>query len=95
MEQKQLVEVLKALGDETRLNIVNKLTQADDCVSSCDIVESCASFLNLSQPTMSHHFSKLVDAGVLIEEKHGTSKKYRVDSDYLQSIGVDVSKIAN
>jgi DNA-binding transcriptional ArsR family regulator len=93
MEQQQTVEVLKALADETRLSIVRKLAVQPVAVSSCDIVESCASFLSLSQPAMSHHFGKLVTAGVLREEKQGTKKAYRLNDALLTSIGVDVTKL--
>ncbi len=93
MNQQQTVDVLKALADETRLGIVRKLAAQDEPVSSCDIVGSCASFLRLSQPAMSHHFGKLVDAGVLLEEKSGTSKRYRLDVAKLASIGVDATKL--
>lgn len=93
MEQRQTIAVLKALADDIRLGIVRKLAVQAESVSSCDIVSSCATFLELSQPAMSHHFSRLVEAGVLIEEKQGTSKKYRLDTELLGSIGVDVSKL--
>ena len=93
MEQKQTVEVLKALADETRLSSVRNLATQPGAVSSCDIVESCASFLSLSQPAMSHHFGKLVAAGVLIEEKQGTKKVYRLNGVLLASTGVDVTKL--
>ena len=93
MEQKHTIEVLKALADETRLGVVRKLATQEEPVSSCDIVGSCASFLKLSQAAMGHHFKKLVDAGVLVEEKDGTSKRYRLDKDLLASVGVDVEKI--
>ena len=87
MERKQTIEVLKALADETRIGIVRKLAAEQSPVSGCDIVQSCASRMALSQPAMSHHFGKLVDAGVVVESKLGTSKQY------LASIGVDVTKL--
>ena len=90
---RRLGQVLKALADETRLAIVRKLASQDESVSSCDIVGSCGSFLKLSQPAMSHHFGRLVDAGVLLEEKAGTSKRYRLDMQALATIGVDVTKL--
>ncbi len=93
MEHKQTIEVLKALADDIRLGIVRKLAAKDEPVPGCDIVRSCASFLKLSQPAMSHHFNKLVDAGVLLEEKDGTSKQYRVDKARLIAMGVDVDKL--
>ena len=86
--------VLKALADDIRLGMVRKLAaQPGDASRSCDLVSSCASFLNLSQPTMSHHLAKLVDAGVIVEEKAGVSKRYQLDRQYLASLGIDVSKL--
>lgn len=87
------VDVLKALADEVRVGIVRQLAHQSEPVASCDIVSSCASLNKLSQPAMSHHFSKLVDAGVLIEEKLGTQKLYRLDIALLSSLGIDVEKL--
>lgn len=87
------VEIFKALADETRLGLVRKLAHHDEPVASCDLVQSCASFLKLSQPAISHHFGRLVDAGVLQEEKHGTQKIYRLNVALLQSVGIDVTKL--
>lgn len=92
MEQ-QTIEVLKALADETRLSIVRKLARECGPMSSCDVVASCASFHKLSQPAMSHHFGKLVAAGVLIEEKLGTQKRYVLNTALLESIGLDAIKL--
>lgn len=93
MEQKQTVEVLKALADDTRLSIVRKLAEAKEPVTSCDIVCSCKSLESLSQPAASHHFAKLVKAGVVREQKRGTQKVYELAADTLASIGVDVTKL--
>lgn len=93
MNQQTTVGVLKALADETRLGIVIKLSQAAEPVNSCDIVSSCASLLRISQPTMSHHFAKLVDAGVLKEVRRGTQKAYTLDTNLLASVGIDVKRI--
>ncbi len=93
MEHQKTTEIFKALGDEIRLGIVRKLVSENDAVASCDIISSCASRTNLSQPAMSHHFNKLVAAGVLSEQKCGTQKKYQLETDYLLSLGIDVSKL--
>ena len=85
--------ILKSLADDMRLSIVRKLAQ-DGCEeSSSDIVSTCAAFLSLSQPTMSHHFSRLVQAGVLLERKVGTEKFYRLNRELLMSIGIDPTKL--
>ncbi len=93
MVQTQTVEVLKALADDTRLSIVRKLALATKPVTSCDIVGSCRLLESLSQPATSHHFAKLVKAGIVIEQKRGTQKAYTLANDALAAIGVDVTKL--
>lgn len=93
MEQKDTIEVFKALADETRLNAVRKLAEIGEPVSSCDVVRSCAKFTQLSQPAMSHHFGKLVDARLITEQKHGTQKVYTLNVELLRSMGIDPTKL--
>lgn len=93
MEQLQTVEILKALADDTRLSIVRRLASAGGPVTSCDIVCSCKSLENLSQPAASHHFGKLVKAGIVREQKQGTKKVYSLAYDTLASVGLDATKL--
>jgi ArsR family transcriptional regulator len=61
-------ELFKALGDPARVRIVNLLATADEgAVCVCNLVEP----LGLSQPTVSHHMKKLVDAGLVEREQRG------------------------
>ena len=92
MEHDRTVTILKALADETRLAIIRRIANGTCAMASCDIVNSCES-TSLSQPAMSHHFSKLVQAGVLREEKQGTRKVYRINTDALAAAGIDVTKL--
>ena len=85
--------IFKSLGDETRLVIVRKLATEDREVNSKEIVTNCASKLTLSQPTMSHHFQTLVQAGVILERKVGVEKYYRLNWSLLDDIGVDARKM--
>jgi DNA-binding transcriptional ArsR family regulator len=87
------VAVYRALGDEVRLGMVKKIAASERPVASCTIVSSCASLLKLAQPTVSHHFAKLVDAGVLDEEKVGTQKLYQINTDVLRAAGIDVDQL--
>lgn len=89
----QTTAILKALADDTRLTIVRKLASMDKAVPSCDIVATCASFAELSQPAMSHHFSKLVDAGVVLEQKRGVQKLYTLNLELLETVGVNPKKL--
>ncbi len=93
MKTTNTVTILKSLADDTRMSIVRRLAR-DECeVAGSEIVEACAEFLKLSQPTMSHHFARLVQAGVLRERKMGTEKIYELDKSLLASIGIDVTKL--
>ena len=60
-------EVFKALADPARVRIVNVLATSGAPVCVCNLVEP----LGLSQPTVSHHLRKLVDAGLLEREQRG------------------------
>lgn len=84
------VAVFKALADKTRLDIVRKLATCTDAVSGCDIVSDCAA---LSQPAMSHHFTKLVDAGVILEQKKGTEKSYELNRPLFTTLGINPEKL--
>lgn len=87
------VTILKSLADETRLSVVRELHRVDREVASSDIVSDCALALQLSQPTMSHHFKLLVRAGVLTERKVGTEKFYRLNRPLLLAHGIDLRKL--
>lgn len=84
------VTVLKALADKTRLDIVRTLVSDQDDKASCTEVSTCST---LSQPAMSHHFKKLVDAGVLVESKKGTQKIYELNSEQLKVLGINPKKL--
>lgn len=90
---KNTAAVLKSLADETRLSIVRKLASGDIEVNGADIVSDCSVALKLSQPTMSHHFQKLVSTGVLTERKVGVEKFYRLNQELLASIGINAKKL--
>ena len=59
-EAEATAELFKALGDPARVRLVNLLAKSGGEVCVCDLIEP----LGLSQPTVSHHLKKLVDAGL-------------------------------
>lgn len=91
MDRNQSVEILKALADEHRLAIVRKIAKDTTPTPGCELSSACSQ--QLSQPTMSHHVNKLVEAGVLRVEKHGTKKVYSLECDTLEGIGIDITKL--
>lgn len=89
----QSITILRALGDEIRLNVAKFVAAQRGPVSSCDVVYSCARRLEMSQPAMSHHFKKLVEAGVLSIEKRGTENYYRYNKSLCKQHGIDIKKM--
>jgi len=59
--------LFRALADPARVRIVNVLATSDEAICVCNLTEP----LGLSQPTVSHHLKKLVDAGLLEREQRG------------------------
>jgi ArsR family transcriptional regulator, arsenate/arsenite/antimonite-responsive transcriptional repressor len=76
------VQVLKALGDETRLAIVRMLAQHQEPLCVCHIVDA----FDLSQPTISHHLRLLREAGLISSEKRGLWAYYTLNKQPLQSL---------
>jgi len=59
--------LFKALGDPARVKIVNLLAQTNDAVCACEFIP----VLGLAQATVSHHLTKLTEAGLLEREQRG------------------------
>jgi DNA-binding transcriptional ArsR family regulator len=85
MHNDQTISVLKALADPTRLKLVRDLAASPTRSESCGKLSSKAC---LSQPAMSHHFSKLVSAGVVLEQKDGKEKSYKLNRQLLTDCGI-------
>lgn len=93
MSNSSTSEILKSIADDTRLSIIRKLANADTEVAGSALIHGCSEVLKLAQPTVSHHFARLVQTGVLLDRKSGTEKYYRLNNELLLSIGVDPTKL--
>jgi ArsR family transcriptional regulator len=72
----EILNIYKALSEETRLRILKLLENGELCV--CDIVAA----LDTIQPKVSFHLSTLKDAGLIKDRKQGKWVHYRMnDSD--------------
>jgi ArsR family transcriptional regulator, arsenate/arsenite/antimonite-responsive transcriptional repressor len=71
--------LFKALADPARVKIVNLLATSPEPVCVCEFTEP----LGLSQPTVSHHLKKLLDAGLLDREQRATWAYYSLRRDAL------------
>jgi ArsR family transcriptional regulator len=75
--------LFKALGDPHRVRVVNMLATVREAVCVCDLTD----FLGLSQPTVSHHMRKLVEAGLLSREQRGVWAYYKLRRDAIRRLG--------
>ena len=90
MHNDQTVAVLKALADPTRLKLVRELARSSAKAESCSRLSENAC---LSQPAMSHHFAKLVNAGVVTEQKDGKEKSYHLNRPLLAECGITAEQL--
>ena len=75
--------VFKALSDPARLRLLSMIASSPEReMCACDLIEP----VGKSQPTVSHHLSQLVDAGLLQREKRGRWAWFRIDPDRLAEI---------
>lgn len=74
----ELAAVLKALADPVRLRLVSLIAAASTGeVCACDL----PALLDRSQPTVSHHLTQLVRAGLLDREQRGKWAWFSVRPD--------------
>ncbi|HMK46906.1 MAG TPA: metalloregulator ArsR/SmtB family transcription factor [Methanocella sp.] len=69
------IKLLKAMGDETRIKILQYLLNGEKC--ACTIVP----FIGKAQPTVSQHLKILVEAGALDVRRDGVKMLYKIKDD--------------
>ena len=72
-----IVEVLKGMGDETRIRIMNVLRKDTLCV--CDMEE----ILKISQSNVSRHLTKLRSCKLITSEKKAQWVYYSLNNGYI------------
>ena len=75
----ELVTFFKALADANRLKIVGLLAEKSYSV------EELAALLKLKPPTVSHHLSKLLEAGLVNSRPESYYSVYQLDQSVLES----------
>lgn len=79
----ELAAVLKALADPVRLRLISIVATAPSGeVCACDLPE----LLGRSQPTISHHLSALVRAGLIDREQRGKWAWFRLRPETLAAV---------
>ena len=84
----ELAAALKVLADPVRLRLVSIIaTSPTGEVCACDLPDS----LDRSQPTISHHLTLLVNAGVLEREQRGKWAWFRLLPERLDELAAVLS----
>ena len=81
-EAEATAELFKALGDPARVRLVNLLATSDEPVCICNLIEP----LGLSQSTVSHHMSKLREAGLVEREQRGKWAYFSLKRDAVEKL---------
>ncbi|WP_024621345.1 ArsR/SmtB family transcription factor [Metaclostridioides mangenotii] len=67
--------IFKALTDETRLKILNMLSDNELC--ACNILDE----VNITQPTLSYHMKMLIACDLVSARKDGSWMKYTLKNN--------------
>jgi ArsR family transcriptional regulator, arsenate/arsenite/antimonite-responsive transcriptional repressor len=70
----------RALGDETRLRILERLSEGEQCV--CDLTDA----LEAGQSLMSHHLRTLKEAGLTRDRRQGRWVYYSLDPGVVEDV---------
>ncbi len=91
----EIVNIFKALADETRIRMLNLLRYGQLCVCDIEIV------LDVQQSNASRHLNKLKTAGLIVSEKKSQWVYYQFNKDVfikypflIMIINDEVSKIS-
>jgi ArsR family transcriptional regulator, arsenate/arsenite/antimonite-responsive transcriptional repressor len=82
VQAERLAALAKALADPIRVQLVDVLRRNAGKVCVCELVP----LFEISQPTLSHHLKKLLDAGIVGVERHGIWAYYYVNPDALKEL---------
>jgi ArsR family transcriptional regulator len=78
-DEQRLAQMLKALGNPVRFQIVQILAEKQMCITG-EIVE----FTNLAQSTVSQHLKVLREAGLISGEVEGPATCYCLNQDNIR-----------
>lgn len=87
MDERNIANLFKALGDENRIRILKLLRGGEKC--ACKLLEE----LNISQPTLSHHMKILCDAGIVTGRKEGKWTHYTICCEGAQSVNLLIQRL--
>lgn len=82
MEIQSVSDIFGALGNGTRLAIVERLLREGELAAGDIVAEG-----DISAPAMSHHFKVLRDAGIVTQRVDAQRRLYAVRPEAMRAIG--------
>lgn len=82
-----MIDMLKAIAEENRLQIIKLLSKKSLCV--CEIEKK----LNIPQNLVSHHISVLKKAGIIVNCRCGRNNFYSLNKQSLKKISNELIKL--
>ena len=82
IDNRQIVRIWKALGDERRIEILDLLKIGERC--ACELLER----LDIGQSTLSHHMKILCDSGIVNYRKQGKWMYYSINYDLAKELSL-------
>lgn len=82
------IDVLKAIADSTRFEIIKLLLQRDFCV------KALAKRMGVSESAISQHLKVLRDAGLVSGEKRGYFTHYSMNREPLNRLASQLTKLS-
>ena len=83
MQESAAARALGALGNETRLSLFRLLVKAGDEGLAVNDIQQV---LEVPLSTLSHHIRTLVQAGLVLQERHGREIISRVDYESMHEL---------
>ncbi|QGG46781.1 ArsR/SmtB family transcription factor [Heliorestis convoluta] len=81
MKDQELLQILRAVADESRLKILRTLEKRELC--NCEITD----VFSLRQSTVSHHLKILAEAHLITVRKEGKWNYYQLNHSTLEQLG--------
>ena len=88
MNTVKATSIFKALSDRTRIDVL-KIIHRKGEISCQDLSKS----FDLSQPALSHHFSKLIKAEVILARKVGAAHFYKLNAPLFRQLGINMNAV--
>ena len=83
----QALRLFRALGDETRLRLIERLREGEQCV--CDLTDE----LEAGQSRLSFHLKTLKDAGVVTDRRQGRWIYYALNPEMFDLLETIVGEL--